>query len=111
MAAQLVPLTTAPNQSLTVGLNINSQIVTLQLRIYYNSFGGFWLMDIADKLGNPIVDSIPLLTGVWPGANILGAFASLQIGTAFVINLNGAASDWPDNTNLGSDFVLLWDSN
>jgi hypothetical protein len=71
----------------------------------------FWVMDIADQFNAPIVSSIPLLPGAWPGGNILASVDHLQIGSAFVINQNGRVTDRPDPSDLGTGFCLLWDSN
>jgi hypothetical protein len=108
--SQIVPLTSAPNQSIRVTLNVNGASVTLNLRVYFNAAGGFWVMDIADQIGKALVSSVPLITGAWPAANILAPFDYLKIGSAFVINV-GSASEWPNTTNLGSGFRLLWDNN
>jgi hypothetical protein len=109
--SQIVPLTTSPNQSLAVALAVNGGSLGLNLKVSYNTQAGFWVMDVADKLGNELVSCVPLLTGVWPAGNILAPYDYLKIGSAFLINLNGAATDWPDDTNLGSSFSLLWDDN
>lgn len=71
-----------------------------------------WMMDIADSLGNPLVSSIPLLTGQFPAANILAPWDYLGIGSAFIIKQSGMGSttDIPDDSNLGTQFLLLWDS-
>jgi hypothetical protein len=111
MPSQIVPLSTAPNQSLSVALSINGQSVNLKLKVSYNQQGGFWVMDIADHYGNPFICSVPLVTGAWPAGNILEPYTYLDIGSAFLINQNGVASDWADSSNLGSDFVLLWGDN
>jgi len=111
MSAQLVPLTIAPNQSFPVSLSVNGNVIILNLKLRYNSQGQFWTLDIADRLNNALISSVPLITGVWPSGNILGPFEYMQIGSAFIINANGALTDWPDDSNLGSGFVLLWDDN
>ena len=111
MPSQILPLSTAPNQSLAVALSINRQSVNLRLKVCFNQQAGCWIMDIADSQGNPLVCSIPLVTGVWPAGNLLAPYTYLNIGSAFLINHNGVASDWPDDSNLGSDFVLLWSDN
>lgn len=111
MPSQIVPLSTAPNQSLSVALSINRQSVSLKLKVSFNQQAGFWVMDIADSHGRPLVSSIPLVSGVWPAGNLLSPYAYLNIGSAFLINQNGVASDWADSSNLGSDFVLLWSDN
>jgi type 1 fimbria pilin len=74
-------------------------------------FSPCWMMDIADQFGNPLVSSVPLITGVWPAANILAPYDYLGIGSAFIINQSGSAVNIPDSTNLGTQFQLLFDSN
>ena len=110
----LIPLTNAPNQTVTVNLPINGGSLTLNLRIYYNENGengNFWVMDVADQYGNLLVASVPLVTGVWPAANILAPYDYLKIGSAYVINSSGGATDIPDASSLGSSFVLIWGPN
>ena len=110
--AVLIPLTNAPNQRLTVDLPINGSAITLNLRVCYNEEGGFWVMDVFDQSGVLMVASVPLITGAWPGGNILAPWDYLWIGSAFVINQSGGASDWPDSSGFGDGpFRLLWDSN
>ena len=70
-----------------------------------------WMIDIADQYGNRLVSSVPLVTGAWPAANILAPYDYLGIGSAFIINQSGGAADIPNASNLGSQFILLWDSN
>ena len=110
----IIPLTTAPNQTMTVNLPINGGTLTLNLSIYYNENGlngNFWVMDIADQLGNPLVSSVPLVTGTWPAGNILAPWDYLRIGAATVLNLAGSATDIPDDSTLGSQYVLVWSPN
>jgi hypothetical protein len=110
----IIPLTTAPNQSMTVNLPINGGTTTLNLTIYYNENGingNHWVMNIADQYGNPLVNSVPLVTGVWPGGNILSPWDYLWIGSCFCLNVSGGSLDIPDASSLGSAFILLWDSN
>jgi hypothetical protein len=109
--AQIVPVTSAPNQQIRAALTVNGQSLILNLSLYWNGQGNFWAMDIADRAGNPVVDSVPLLSGAWPAGNILAPYNYLGIGSAYVINQNGAATDSPDSTNLGTGFLLLWDDN
>jgi hypothetical protein len=108
MADQIIPLDTSPNQKFAATLNVDGKPLTLQFSVYYNEMGGYWLMDVADASGKPLLASCPLVTGSWPAANLLQQFAYLKIGSAFIINVSGVAMDYPDKTNLGTDFVLLW---
>lgn len=107
--ASIVPLSSAPDQSLAVALNVDGGIVSLQLRVRFNEIAGYWVLTIKDRSDNLLVDSIPMITGVYPAANLLQQHAYLKIGSAFVINASGVAADWPDSTNLGTDFCLVWD--
>ena len=111
MSAQILPVTSAPNQFMTVGLALNGGTVALSLQFSYNRVGGFWVMDVSDLQGNPLVTSIPLLTGDWPAANIMAPFDYLQIGAWYVINQSGAIMDWPDSNTLGAAFLVLVDDN
>ena len=109
MANQLIPLTTQPTQSFQVALNIDDKIVNLTLTIRYNEIAKYWLMSISDPAtGEYILDSIPLLTGQYPAANILSQYAYMEIGSAYILRLSDISQDYPDNKILGSDFVLVW---
>jgi hypothetical protein len=109
MPAQIVPLTNQPNQGLVVALAIDAGTTTLQLDISYSEIAQYWLMAISDRNGNLLVDSIPMLTGYYPAANLLCQFVYLGIGSAYILNASGVAMDYPNSTNLGTDFLLLWD--
>jgi hypothetical protein len=106
---QLIPLTPAPNQTFQVTLDIDGGTVTLNFRLHYNEIAKYWVLTILDRTGTLLLDSLPLLTGGNPSANILGQYAYLEIGSAYVVNVSGlTAPDYPDGTNLGQDFVLVW---
>ena len=108
MSLQVVPLQPLPNQTLTVMLNVDGASITLNLGLSYNRMGGYWVMTIKDAQGVLILDSIPLLVGQPPAENILGQFAYLGIGSAYILNATGVAMDSPDSESLGSDFLLVW---
>jgi len=81
--------------------------MTLNLFVYYNSAGDFWVMDISDASGNPLVSSVPLLTGVWPASNLLMPYAYMGIGSCVIIDLTGTGGI-PDSTTLGTGYKNLW---
>lgn len=99
------------NQSLTALLQVNGAPLTLQLEIAWSAMAGYWVMTVSDVNGNLLVDSVPLITGWYPAANLLAQQEYLQIGEAFIINNGNTAADYPGVNNLGTDFSLLWDSN
>ena len=106
---QIVPLTCDPSQSFAVTLMVDGANISLNLALNYNEIAGYWVMSIADSRNNPLVASIPLLCGGYPAANLLAQQAYLKIGSAYIINATNSTSDHPDNTNLGTDFIMLWD--
>jgi hypothetical protein len=107
--AQIIPITSNPNQALTVTLTLAGEPVTLQLAFRFSEMADYWVMSISDQTGALLLDSIPLVTGLWPAANILAPYAYLNIGSAYVVSQTSTAGDDATNSNLGSDFLLVWD--
>lgn len=109
---QVIPLTTAPNQTFQILLAVNNAQLRLNLSISYNEMANYWTMDVDDNNGNPLLAGVPLLTGSWPAANILGQYQYLNIGSAYVINVsNSDINDYPNASDLGVDFILVWGDN
>jgi hypothetical protein len=106
---QIIPLTSNPNQVIKTTLNVDGKNLTLQLGFNFNEIAGYWVMQIADPTNNNILlDSIPLITGDYPAANLLGQYSYLEIGSAFIINVANSDLDYPDANTLGTDFILAW---
>ena len=106
---QLIPLTNSPNQTIQVTLLVDGSNLTLQLGFRYNSMAGYWVMQIVEpNSGQIILDSIPLVTGLYPAANILNQYSYMQIGSAYLVKVGITDNDYPDDTDLGTDFVLIW---
>ena len=105
---QIIPLTASPNQNFQIDLQVDSAALTLQITINWNPMAGYWVMSISDVQGNLLVDSLPLITGWYPGGNLLAQFGYLKIGSAFILNEGSSAADYPTLDTLGSAFVLLW---
>lgn len=105
----LVPLDNSPNQSFQTTLFIDGRNITLGLDLRYNDMAGYWTMRITDPVtGEIILDSVPLVTGEYPASNVLGQYAYLGIGSAYVIAKGGSSLDFPDDEGLGNYFVLIW---
>lgn len=107
MALQVVPLSSS-SQTITAQLQVDGNPLTLVLAINWSAMAGYWVMTIYDAQDNLLLDSIPLVTGWYPAANLLAQYGYLQIGSAYIINLGVDASDYPGNTDLGAGFILLW---
>jgi hypothetical protein len=110
MSNQTIPLTTANNQTFTVQLTVNGQPLTLNLTVSYNAMAGYWSMAVADVNNNQLVASVPLITGEYPAANILGQYEYLLIGEAYVLNTSSSQADYPGQLTL-NQFTLLWTDN
>lgn len=110
MASQIVPLSTDPNQTFQISLAINGGITRLTLTVNYNEMANYWILTVQDVNGVILLASVPLITGVWPAANILEQYQYLNIGSAFILNV-GDPNDYPNADSLGNTFFLLWDDN
>jgi hypothetical protein len=79
------------------------------LNIRFNEIALYWVMSISDTNGNLLLDCLPMTTGRYPAGNILQQHGSLGIGSAYMVDISGSGIDYPDATNLGTAFLLLWD--
>lgn len=109
--AQIIPLTNSPNQTLTVALNVNGNVLRIGLFITYSEMAQYWLMSVLDSQGTILLSSIPMITGSWPASNLLSQHGYMNIGSAYLINLGQVANDYPNANELGNGFLLLWDDN
>lgn len=102
---QVVPLDTSPNQNFDITLTVNGANVTFNLGFSYIE-NTYWTMTVK-KSGTIIATNIPLLYG----QNLLVGLEYLQIGTAYILKTSDIMTEVPDDTNLGSDFILVWGDN
>lgn len=107
MSAQIIPLTQAPNQTFSVQLTVDGQPLTLNLTLSYSAMSGWWQLQIANAQGAVLVASVPLVTGVYPAANMLAQYGYLDIGSAYLLNTGNSPDDYPGVNDLTS-FSLLW---
>ena len=108
MSDQIIPLTSSPNQSFSSTLQVDGASLTLNFILRWNEMAGYWVMSIFNAANALLLDSIPLITGWYPAANILGQYAYLKIGSAAILNQGNSQSDYPGRNDLGTNFVLLW---
>lgn len=107
---QIVPLTTSPNQNLIVPLNIDGAVRDQQLYLHYNEIAHYWVLTFIDANGVTVLDNIPLITGDFPAANILGQFAYLGLGSVYILNASQVDDpNYPKGSDLGTDFLMVWD--
>ena len=112
MVYQQIPLTSDPNQTFQVTLQINGVNRTLKFDLTWNYTGVYWVMRITDPSTDEIlIDSVPLVTGKVETAslNILRQHGYLGIGAMYVVPVvSKLSSDFPTDENLGSEFVVIW---
>jgi hypothetical protein len=133
MSLQVIPLSASPNQSFTVQLDVDGNPLTLHVTLRFNEMAYYWVMSISDANNNLLIDSVPVLTGDYPAANLLEQHRYLEIGSWYVVNVSnlpaqggrtigygeglfgfnpyggdssGKMIDWPTNKNLGTDYQL-----
>jgi len=101
----IVPLTTSPNQTFTCTIPIDGKSIVFSIFLRYNTQALYWVMQLSDNNQNIIIDSIPLLCGL----NLLGQYGYLRIGSAYIYKADTTlAGDAPDDSNLGTNFLLCW---
>lgn len=106
---QIIPLDSSPNQSFETTLFVDGQNIRIQLQLRYNAMAGYWAMTITDpETGAILLDSVPMVTGVYPAANILAQYPHLGLGSAYVLPVGNVDLDFPDDSTLGTEFVLAW---
>lgn len=112
MSYQVIPLTSALNQTMTVNLTVDGFPLTVNLALQWSVSAGQWLLSISDSGNNLLISMLPLVTGVYPAANLLSQFGYLKIGSLFLLatGQNGLQTDSvsPSADNLTTDFTLLW---
>jgi hypothetical protein len=109
ITALVIPLDNAPNQTLETTVFVDGSNVKLRLTFNFNEIAGYWIMSITDPTtSNLLIDSIPLVVGVYPASNIIQQYAYLGLGSAYVVPMGGSPLDFPDANTLGSYFCLVW---
>jgi hypothetical protein len=107
MSLQVIPVNSAPGQTFNVAVSINGAVQIFFITLTFNEVAAYWVMSISDANQNLLVQGIPLVTGL----NLLRQYQYLEIGSIYLINTTGVDIDYPNNTDLGSDFVLAWGDN
>lgn len=105
----LIPLTNDPDQSFTITLPIDGKNITFDLRLRYNTEAKFWWLSITDSTTDVILlDSLPLLTGNFPAANILEPYKYMNIGSIVIVPNGSTALGDPNDENLATGYYMLW---
>lgn len=106
----IIPLTPAPNQTFRCTIPVDGENLPLQFGLRYNQQAKYWTMSVTHgNTGKLLLDSIPIITGEYPAANLLEQYSYLKIGSAVVVPVGPETSNpEPDDETLGSSFALVW---
>ena len=104
-----IPINSSPNQTFTSVVPVDGKNINLSFFLRFSEVAGYWLMDIGDATTDtPLLASIPLVPGVYPADNLLGQYAYLGIGSAYIVNSTNTTEEWPGESTLGNDWQLVW---
>ena len=78
--------------------------IVYKLNLYWGLVSNCWVFDLFDTTGNPILQGIPMVTGV----DLLAAFPDLNLGGQLVATTDTDPTAPPTFTNLGSTGHLLF---
>lgn len=107
-----IPLTNSPNQTFSTTIPINGENKSFVFNLKYNYIAKYWLLTISDAATEQIlIANIPLLSSTFDFASILKQFEYKLIGNAYVVPVYDFSLSAPDNTNIGTDFALMWGDN
>jgi hypothetical protein len=106
---QTIPLDNLHNQTFQTTIAIDGANRTFEFFIRWNELAGYWTMRITDPATDTILlDSIPLVTGQSPAHNLLGQYAYMKIGSAYLINTGANPLEDPTEDDIGINFTLVW---
>ena len=96
MTTQVFLIPFVPSQPQNLQTSINGITYTIKVR-WCDPFD-CWVLDLSDISNNPIIQGIPLVTGV----DLLGQYGYLDLGFSLVVQTNNDANAVPTFANLGS---------
>lgn len=105
-------LTNAPNQDFVLNnILINGVNRSFKVLLSYREICGYWTMSLIDQSNQQeIISNMPLITGVFlnGAGNMLAQMGYMDLGQIGVFANNDNSTDYPNNTNLESDFSFFW---
>ena len=108
MNYRLIPLSSEPAQSFVATIPVDGQNKRLSVSLRYNGMGEYWWMTVTDpESGRTLLDSVPLLPGIYPAANLLRQYSTLGLGGMFIIPLSDDLPETPTGGNL-EGYCLVW---
>lgn len=107
-----IPLSNYPNQKFTCTVPVNGENKNFRFELWYNYNAKYWLFSLFDVNNNScLFSNIPLLITYGEWTNILYQFDYMKIGICFFISSESGRTDNPDDTNLGTSYLMIWGDN
>ena len=100
--AYTIPLISGP-QTFTISLAGIQYIFTIR----WNDVSNCWVLDIADQNSDPLVSSLPMITGT----DLLAQRRFLGIGGSLIVSSTNNPATIPDETSLGNTGKLYFVTN
>lgn len=105
MSYKKIPLNNTPFSQQTFKLTLGIKNINILLKLRYYDLYNLWVADIVDNAtSKELIVGMPVV----PGIDLLGQYKYLGIGSAYIVAVEPTELQQPDNTTLGSTWVLLW---
>jgi hypothetical protein len=111
MALYTIPLNSQPNQSFRVTIPQGDGNLALEMGVYWNEIAQYWQMNLLNLITNEqLIYGLPLLFSNTPAENLFSQFQYWGIGSAFLIPISENLDGEPTSSQLGTDYVLVWET-
>lgn len=108
MTLSVLPIKQNSNQTFSCILPIDGKNRQFWFNLEWNALGDYWQLSVKDLVnGKEVVNNTPLCPINYPYNNIISNLQYKNIGSLYVINLNGKDTK-PTYENLATDFSLVW---
>ena len=108
MTLSVLPIKENINQEFDCTLPIDKKNRRFRFIFQWNPIGEYWQLSVIDMNSNiEIVNHQPICQISYPYNNIISHLRYKEIGSLYVVNLNGN-NERPNYTNLASDFAIVW---
>ena len=107
-----IPISSLPNQTFSCVIPVNGDNINIRFFLWYNSIAEYWSMSA--RKANEDVDlftNIPLVSSEYGFWNNLVQLNYMGIGNMYVTLARYDQKSMPDDTNLGTSYILLWSDN
>lgn len=108
----LIPLNSAPNQTFTCIIPVNGENIRFTFFLSYNSVAKYWQLTLTKTLTQEVmVSCLPILSSSFDFRDIFNQLGYKNIGKCMIFNKNNDFESMPNDENLGTDYLMLWEDN